>query len=194
MSKIAAAKSSLTVIVVGMLAISTVFGDDLPHLARPGLEIHSETLLSGVDVRTGTIGDLIQELGKPRHFTVSHNNELTHVVFVDGTYEWQTKNWRLRIRVRDELNSARITQVDVWGRRSDAHIGKTGRGLELGDTISDARRIYGLRSYFGTTLPEVDRQIWAPSPGVCNPILGIDFNEHGNVNHMSLVESCGPYF
>ncbi len=191
-----AAKASSAVIVVGLLAIATASGNDFSHLARTKLQIHSETVLSGVNFNNGKIKGVIQKLGKPRHTTISRSGELSQIAVVDGTYEWQTKNWRLRIIVQDELNSARITQVDVWGTHPGAEVGTTGSGLKLGDSIRDVRRIYRLRPYFGTFIPEDNNnsQPWASSPSGCEPTLAIDFDEDGKINHMSLTGFCGPSY
>jgi hypothetical protein len=198
MDKNIAAKASFAVIVIGLLAIATAFGDDFLHPTGANLQIHSETVLSGVGVYpcSGKIEDVIQKLGKPLHTTVSRSNNRTHTVFVDGTYEWQTKNWRLRIRAQDELNAAYITQVDVWGTHADAEVGTTGRGLELGDAISDARRTYGLRSYFGTTITGNNNDGWAASVGPLDyaPTLTIDFDKDGKINHMRLTNTRVPLF
>ena len=56
--------------------------------------------------------------------------------------------------------------------------------------IGDARRIYGLRSYYGTPLPDNNG---IPGMFIGNdfePHLQIDFDKVGNVNRMKVTNPC----
>jgi len=190
MGKGLAATVLSTIIIASLLAIPTASGDDSPHLFPVNLQIHSETVLSGVDIYDSNIGNVIRNLGKSGHSTISRTNELTKAtVFTNRAYEWQTKNRRLRIRVYDDFDSSKITQVDVWGTHADNGVGVSGHGLKLGDTIDDAWQVYGLRSYVGATIP-ADSLPWAR----CEPTLVIDFDKNRKVNHMALGMSCKPSY
>ena len=81
-----------------------------------------------------------------------------------------------------------IISIDVVGSCPHAGIGLSGRGLKLGDSLIDARRIYLLQSYFGTTPSDT-------SPGPFRwsdwaPTLQVDFDKSGKVNHMKLTWQC----
>jgi hypothetical protein len=183
-----AIKAPLTVLVVGLFVTLTALGDDF--VRRNSLHIHSETVLAGIDVYNGTIERAIEKLGKPNHVAVSPGTDTTFSV---GVYEWQTRTSSLRITAYESASTHMIMSIDVAGAHPDSGIGTTGRGLKLGDTIGDARRTYGLRPYFATTLPDNNG---IPGMFIGNdfePHLQIDFDKVGKVNHMKLTNRCVPF-
>jgi hypothetical protein len=105
------------------------------------------------------------------------------------TYEWIQPACDLEIVVFKSRSYSSILSGEVWGTRPAANIGITGRGLKLGDTIADARRIYGLRLYLGVTQSELPRRILLSD--ACESLdhrtsLEIGFDESGRVRHMRI--------
>jgi hypothetical protein len=183
-------KTLLTAFFVGMLATDGAFGGNLFPDYRNSILVHSETVLSGIDVRNNTIQQVIEKLGEPSHVTVKPRTEREPPFRI---YEWETKTcWISLIALNESGLEPTIRSVDVWGTRPHAEIGTTGRGLKLGDLMSDAGRIYGLRLYFGATLPN-DHVFWAAFRDYVAPSLTIDFDNNRRVNHMRLTNSLVSY-
>jgi hypothetical protein len=182
-----AIKAPLTVLVVGLFVTATALGDDF--IRRNSLHVHSETVLAGIDVHKNTIAQAIEQFGKPSRVAVTPGTDTTFPV---GVYEWVTRTSSLRITV-DEDAGKKIMSIDVVGEDRTFGMGTTGRGLRLGDTIGNARRIYGLRPYFGATLPDNNG---IPGMFIGNdfePHLQIDFDKVGKVNHIKLTNPCVPF-
>jgi hypothetical protein len=183
-------KTLLIAFFVSMLAAHAAFGGGLFPDYRNSILVHSETVLSGIDVRNNTIQQVIEKMGEPSHVTVKPRTERDPAFRI---YEWETKTCWIRLIALNESGlEPPIRSVDVWGTHPHAEIGTTGRGLKLGDLISDAGRIYGLRLYFGATLPN-DRASWASFRDYGAPSLTIDFDKDGRVNHMRLTNSLVSY-
>jgi hypothetical protein len=181
-------KAPLTVLAVGLFVTLTALGDDF--VRQNSLHVHSETVLAGIDVYKDTIERAIEKLGKPSRVAVTPGPDATFSV---GVYEWQTRSSSLRITAYASASKNMIVSIDVVDGHPDSGIGTTGRGLKLGDAIGDARRIYGLHPYFGTTLPDSNG---IPGMFIGNdfkPHLQIDFDKVGKVNHMKLTNPCVPF-
>ena len=183
-----AIKAHLTFLVVGLFVTLTALGDDF--VRRNSLHVHSETVLAGIDVYKDTIERAIEKLGKPSRVAVTPGTVATFTV---GVYEWQTRTSSLRIRAYESASKNMIVSIDVVGAHPDFGIGTTGRGLKLGDAIGDARRIYGLRPYFGTTLPDNNGIPGMFIENDFEPHLQIDFDKVGKVNHIKLTNPCVPF-
>jgi len=183
-------KTLLTAFFVGMFATHAAFGGGLFPDYRNSIIVHSETVLSGVDVRNNSIQQVIEKLGEPSHVTVKPRTERDPTFRI---YEWETKTCWIRLIALNERGpqDPPIRSVDVWGTHPHAEIGRTGRGLKLGDLISDAEGIYRL-VYFGATIPN-DRSSWAAFQDYGVPSLTIDFDKDGRVNHMRLTNSLISY-
>jgi hypothetical protein len=156
------------------------------------LLIHSETVVSGVDLRRDTLKQVLKKLGKPSHIEMSSPRMEWGRTVVTGIYEWQTgKCWVRATTLSERGLDPKITSLDVWGSHPDGEIGTTGRGLKLGDAIRDVRRIYGLRLYFGVTLSEEDSCGLDFSPESLLT-LSVDFDAEGRVNHLAFAptSSC----
>jgi hypothetical protein len=186
-------KALLTTFFVGMLATHAAFGGGLFPEYRNSIVVHSETVLSGIDVRNNTIQQVIEKLGEPSRVTVKPRTGRDPTFETYEIYEWETKTcWIRLIALNESSMEPPIRSVDVWGTHRHAEIGTTGSGLKLGDLISDAGRIYGLRLYFGAALPN-DRASWAAFQDYGAPSLTIDFDKDGRVNHMRLTNSLESY-
>jgi len=184
---------ALAALIVGtcILAMPSALGDDFLHPGGNILEVHSETVLSGLDISKATIDEAIERLGRPSDVSFTPRSGTTSSTWV---YEWQTKVSRLKITVVEYWITPKIMKIDVWGTAAESRVDKTGRGLRLGDTVDDARRIYRLRSYFGTTLPEPSGSFLSGLNGSnFGPILEVNFNSDGKINHMQLTDRGAWY-
>jgi hypothetical protein len=168
--------------------------DELFSQAPTTINISSETVVSGIDLYKDSLKRVIENLGPPTKTNISPpRSELGRTV-ATGTYEWNNQATSLSLTTF-EVNGSEpvITRVEVWGLRSDGEAGTTGNGLKLGDTLSDARRVYGLRLYFGITLSENENQcrpVFPLAPGPMSsfsPTLSLGFNKEGRLNHIKFV-------
>jgi hypothetical protein len=147
-------KTPLLVLIFGALAASVATPVEDYRLFPNGINVHSETILSGIDVRSDTPKQVIKKLGEPARVTVLRRIEEAGILVTVRAYEWQTKTCRLRL-IASQANERepRSESIDVWGTRPEAEIGITGHGLKLGDVIRDARRIY-----------QIAHVLWSRSP------------------------------
>ena len=108
------------------------FADHLPdNLMQRG---KSETLLCDIDVYHTTLADLQKRFGSPLSYKTYPETE-SHVEIV-----WEHEGSRIHVRFNTD-NIAWV--VDVSGERNP--MAKTGRGLALGQSLADVKRIYGTR-------------------------------------------------
>ncbi len=172
---------------VSILAANASPDDDFLRPRQNSLSIRSDAVLSGFEFYNSTIEDVITKLGKPSAINMLRTITEGTLTFVERSYEWQRKECLLRIVAAEAYGRNTIESIDVWGTGPDGEIGTTGRGLKLGDSVSEARRIYGLRLYFGVTLSEKSSSPFL-SPNGCplapEPILRVDFDKTGRINHM----------
>lgn len=174
------------IVVVSLLASSGAVSVDSLHTTRRSLYIHSETMLSGIDVYKDKSERAVEKLGPPSHVTVVASTSVSPGWRV---FEWEFRTCSVRLVAEDggPRNSA-IESIDVLGFCPNPSVGMTGRGLKLGATISDARRVY---SPFGATLSENDTRAM-PFLYDFAPLLQIDFDKAGKVHHMKLTNQCVP--
>ncbi len=148
--------------------------DHLPEnkLARG----RADTVLSGVDVYKTPMTKAIAELGKPA--------KVTDVPSWGRDYDWQREGTRLQLGTWNDKGDESVPySAEVWGAKPAGSIGITGRGLKLGDTLADVRRIYGGRfikakhndGTFHLTIQWEDETT-----------LDLDFDKTGHINHMQL--------
>ena len=183
-------KVAYALLAVCLLAMPKALAQDFPQDIGNSLRIYSETKLSGIDVSNGTIDGAIRRFGKPRHTIVSHGFGLDQAASIDGIYEWESANWRLKVVVRGDFDRRGIEQIDVWGTHADAAVGSTGRGLKLGDTVTQARCIYRLPMCFASSVPDSHPFTEANPDAYYQPVLEVDFDKGGKVNHMRLINPC----
>jgi hypothetical protein len=172
-------KTLRIVFFISMIAASAL-SQSVPLTHKNGLSVRSETVLSGIDMRHGTIDQAIAKLGKP-----------SRVILPKRSYEWDKKTCWMRIIALDD---GRIEKIDVRGTSPDSEIGATGRGLKLGASIADARHIYSPLHSRGNVPENADRIPVGPvalPPDHCRsaPTLEIDFDQQGDVDHMQLATS-----
>ena len=144
--------------------------------------VHSETVVSGVDIRNDNLEQVLRKLGPPDRVKMSSLAEWEQE-FVTTTYEWDTTTSRVRIKTQNVVGlRPKIREVEAWGTNPAGDMGTTGRGLKLGDSIKDARRIYELRQHFGITLSDNVRcGDYAEYP----PTLVLDFDQNNRLNHLA---------
>ena len=190
-------KRSVYIVIVltfGWLS-STLYSQFLSHpISKPVPSSKPVTELSGINVLRNSVADVIKQLGKPSQVTSDPLSDNLKTIL---RYEWEGRDWSLRVT---SAGSYLIVSVDVWGRRSDGEIGRTGEGLTLGATIVDARRIYGSRfcseRYFmgswltcpGGTRYQVDSPFNPPPRAFVagSTVLEIDYDHDGTITHMKL--------
>lgn len=177
-------KARCVVLVVGMLVIRAA-PDDFLHQQQNTLVL-SDRVLSGVEPHYSTIEDVIAKFGKPSAVTIRLRAEGPLTV-EQRNYEWQRKECQLRVVTAESYGGNVIESIDVWGTAPVGDMCTTGRGLKLGDSIRDVRRIYALRLYFGITLPE------RTPPCLGEPILEVDLNKAGKINHMKVRQTTACY-
>jgi hypothetical protein len=120
---------------------SLAFGDRTP---RPQIATGTaEESLAGIRVRNVPIEDVIEKFGPPESKRdVPDAGQCVH------EYNWSKDGVRARVRtgcVRDDADAAEgVSSIDVWGSKATGEIGKTGKGLKLGDAFSTVQRVYGL--------------------------------------------------
>jgi hypothetical protein len=140
--------------------------------------VHNETAIAGIHLDY-IVEQVIVRLGKP-------DRVMTHPSAKPGyeskTYEWERPSARLRIAA---LGDGRIMRVDVLGRPPDDEIGSTGKGLKLGDTIQEAKRIY-LPISKTNSLPEWNWNFSTPDCPIPRSNLELHFDKQGGIDHMNL--------
>jgi hypothetical protein len=197
----------LNLTVLMTLAFGQVFQDARVYPSKGFLkppttiQISSETVVSGVDVYNDSLKQVLEKLGKPSRTEISQPlSELGRTVVI-GTYEWEGRAaWLKLTTLQADAVEPIITSVEVWGSRPDGEVGTTGRGFKLGDSVADARRLYGLRLYFGVTVSENStcRPIRDLDPGPMSsfsPMLSLEFDREQRVHHMKFVlnNHCPTY-
>lgn len=115
-----------------LLLSSISFADHLPaNLVAPG---KPETLLCDIDVNHTTLSDLKKRFGAPLSYkTHPETEEAAEII-------WEQEG----LRIHATINADNIAYaVEVSGKASP--IAETGRGLGLGQSSADIKRIYGPR-------------------------------------------------
>ncbi len=188
---------SLTVLMT--LAFGQAFQDGRVHPSKgfvdppTTIQISSETVVSGIDVYKDSLKQVLEKLGKSSRTEISQPLSVLGRKVVIGTYEWAGQAaWLKLTTLQADAVEPIITSVEVWGSRPDGEVGTTGRGLKLGDSVTDARRLYGLRLYFGVTVSENSpcRRIRSLDPGPMSsfsPMLFLGFDGEQRVHHMKFV-------
>jgi hypothetical protein len=115
-----------------------------------------ETRLAGVQLGRGRVAGVIRKYGKPTK--VIHHPPPPGLKAVDAyEYFWTRPGMKLRLLADDRSGikgGEYISLVEVEGSRAFGAYGRTGKGLKLGDSLADLRRIYG-RKYLESKKPEL---------------------------------------
>ena len=151
-----------------------------------------ERVLAGVSIDSGSAQELQRRFGEPD--IVSEGQLYSNKT---RTFEWQRGAVRVRVvKLADKPSDDSIISIEVSGSHNDGGIGITGQGLQLGDKLADARRIYTAR------LQQLHRR-GVQSNGVARraivrvdsdlPELEIECNESGFITHLKLTNPCIPF-
>jgi hypothetical protein len=124
-------KVILAILFGDLLFSVPVSADHLPeHLQARG---KPEKTLAGIHLDRTRLKDMIKLYGKPSR--------------IDGDYyHWNKSGVNLRVLIyrRPETVSGEfIGLIEVQGRKAGSPIGRTGKGLRLGDSKADLKRLYG---------------------------------------------------
>jgi hypothetical protein len=95
-----------------------------------------EVVLAGVDLERAGIDDVIRLYGPPSRKLKFLNNPAW------TGYIWEARRAKLEIGINSGPNGDRITDVYVQGT-DRGPMGTTGRGLKLGDELTELKRLYG---------------------------------------------------
>lgn len=166
-----------SVIFLICVLIAPVGAVDFLRDSKTSIITHSETHLSGVDLREN-VNDAARTLGKPTRVVLETSPEPGP--YSARIYEWETNNYRLRIIT---LSDGRIEQIDLWGHKCNSNVCSTGKGLRLGETRTAAQDLYAgvpTRSTF------LRRDLAFPDCPLQRSNLRIDFDQADHVTHMSL--------
>jgi|SRR5579872_3690281 len=122
----------MRILITVLLFSGMVFADHLPtNLVARG---KAETTLCGIDVKHSHVSGLLEKLGEPATYDKYPKTEEAAEI----TWEKEGSKIHATINV-DDIAYA----VEVSGAANA--IAATGKGLGLGQTIADLRRIYGNR-------------------------------------------------
>ena len=125
---------------------ATARADHLPEnlLARG----RPEEVLAGIHLERTKLSEIIRAHGKPSK--------------IDGDdYYWEKHGWTLHLviyRGAGIVNGEYIAMIEVEGKNVPHLLSRTGRGLQLGDTMLAVQRIYG-RKYKKDRLENKNIQI-----------------------------------
>lgn len=168
------------VIILGVSSTTTTLADHLPgaKLAR-GKE---EVVLAGVQVYKTPITKIVQKLGKP-----SEERELsaeTRDAVGERLYVWKKKSVTVQVQTMFSdkptfKSGLRETPSYVTVDGTDGELGRTGRGLRLGDPYRTIAQVYGNRYV------RKGRHItiqWETTT-----TLKVAWNERGVINHIELL-------
>lgn len=116
------------------------FSDHLPSnkVARG----KPESTVAGFDIYRTHLKQVFAVLGKPVKMT--ETPETSDVVGVKDC-EWHRDGLILQVSATTYKGEDSLTSIEVTGTNVHSRFGRTGRGLHLGDTLADVRRIYGSR-------------------------------------------------
>ena len=119
---------------LALVFVSPMFGQDANNQQPVYAAGKPETVLSGIDVCSTPMWKVYDRLGVPQR---------TEHPRIQPEYIWERGRVRLIASEYYYLDGLVPNWVEVSGKAPVGDIGKTGRGLALGATLSDVRRIYG---------------------------------------------------
>lgn len=128
-----------------LLAIGAAQADHLPDtlLAKGKPEVE----LARINLETSKLEDVIRRYGLPTQEVGAPNNP-------NWTgYFWDLPRAKLEVSVDQDQSGTQIDNIYIAGTVEGKN-GLTGRGLKLGDTLTDLKRIYG--NIFELSAPNKD--------------------------------------
>ena len=130
--------------------VSTILADHLPdNLQARG---RPETNLAGINIRHAKLADIVRRYGQPTK--VIGVEERNPKIASSYHYYWIRAGVTVHIVVdrfpTDLPNWQHVSLIEV-GSGTSHTIGRTGKGLKLGDRLKELKRIYGSRYYVRDT-------------------------------------------
>ena len=143
-----------------------------------------DTVLSGINVCSTPMWKVFRMLGNPAR---------TERITNQPVFVWERGEVKLKVSEYTFLRGLVPNFVEVSGKAPVGDIGKTGRGLALGATLNDIRRVYGRR--FPVDVDESHRVSWVSVLWKGQGTAGLDFrlNSKGQVDYIQLLAGdCNP--
>jgi hypothetical protein len=100
-----------------------------------------EKQLAGINLASDKIADIIKRHGKPSKIEKQPSPDDLDMC----DYYWIKAKAKLHVLVVRSAGLEYISLIEIEGSVNKKGIGRTGRGLKIGDRLSDLRRIYGSR-------------------------------------------------
>ena len=136
-------KNIIRILVIGLVGLSSVGrADHLP--TKQQARGKPETRLAGIDLRRDKLAEVLARYGPPTKTKAWEQDNPK--VSNSYDYYWNSQGITLKIVVERLPNLEYLTLIDVTGPRTRNRIGRTGRGLSLGDSLRDFHRFYGSRT------------------------------------------------
>jgi hypothetical protein len=128
---------SMALMLCLLLLCPLVYGDHNPE--NEISKGRAENRLANIILMKSKLADVIKIYGKPSRIE-------------SDEYYWQHSDWTMRLIF--ETPNDPVVNIDVRGRNIPKHIGVTGSGLKIGDSLLTLRKIYGTR-YDERNLPNI---------------------------------------
>ena len=165
-------KICLSLILIALLFVSSAPADHLPEnlLARG----KPEKILAGIHLARTKLSDIIKTHGEPSKIE-------------DEDYYWEKDGWTLHLNYyrSEAMKGGYINLIEIEGANVPRQIAATGRGLRLGDTIPDIRRIYG-KKFKERKIPEYNIHDVSLQWIRANEGLVVVLDEKGRIKKLSL--------
>ncbi len=161
------AKSKVSAAIAFVFLCASAYPDQVGQkvIAEP-----VETELCGVEIGKVPIDRIYAKFGKPS----------ANMPIPDGQeYEWRFGAVRMLVVASSRSKSGNPDYIDVSGKRATKSIGRTGRGLALGDNLTRVRELYGTK-YLEPSKSEILFEFTNGNK------LTIRFDRNGRINYMEL--------
>ncbi len=135
-------RRAIIVLVASLIGFaSTSRADHLPaNLLARG---RPETKLAGIDLRRVKLAEITKLYGPPTRVKAWEQDNPKFSNSYD--YYWNRRGIELKVVVERVSGNEFITYLDGKGPKTWRKIGTTGKGVRLGDSLRDLKRIYGGR-------------------------------------------------
>jgi hypothetical protein len=182
--RLALALVLLVLLALGLPRLPRLAAEEMPREKRA--HGRRETVLAGIDAARKSLADIKRLYGPPDVV----DKTPTPPGYSEIEYRWERPGRnRLAVRTRNEEGEPeRLVEIDVWGEKPTGRLGRTGRGLALGDTLRSVERIYGRRyEVLRPAGPGRRLAIWIAWDDDWN--LHLDFDEHQRIDHIQVAKN-----
>ncbi|MBZ5696846.1 MAG: hypothetical protein LAN36_15980 [Acidobacteriia bacterium] len=184
-----------------LFTVTAAVGDHLEPEQRARGKV--ESLLCGINVNWTPIARVLEKYGKPIKLPDYPNESPNPPGGGERKYEWDFESGITMVvytmysdkptgTPQDPFPAGEYAYaVDVKGSSPRGELGRTGRGLALGDTLDRVKRIYGPRFLLGqNTLTRFNYVViqWIDprTRKEDDTTMDIDFDSHGRISHIEL--------